>query len=267
MSFPLRCREITEVVAELAERVRQLERPRQRERDGLVSSGHRRLDHLLPEGGFRRGTLVEWLAPGRASGAGALALIAAREAACQGGAIVVVDRDAQFYPPAAVRLGIELAQLIVVRPASDEDHAWATDQVLRTRGVAAVCCAVQQQDDHTLRRWQLAAETSGALGLLLRPEIVRHDPSWAELRLLVEPLVRTRRAGRARQQRITLLRSRAGQAGRMIELELPTPDARGHEPRESAEPSIRRGLLDETRVMPVASPLAAAKTGRRARRA
>jgi protein ImuA len=265
MALPLHGRKITEVVADLALRVRRLERARLPGRTGVVSSGHRRLDHLLPEGGLRRGTLVEWLAAGAASGAGTLALIAARELARQGGAIVVIDRDRQFYPPGAIRLGIELEQLIVVRPAGDEDCAWAVDQVLRARGVAAVWCAVARQDDHTLRRWQLAAESSGAVGLLLRPAAVRHDPSWAELRLLVEPLVRTRRAGRQRQQRITLLRSRNGQAGRMIELELPTPDAQPYE--QPASPARGRGPSDETRLMPVASPLAAAKARRRARRA
>ncbi len=262
MALPLDCREITDVVADLALRVRALEGARLTGRSGVVSSGLRRLDHLLPEGGLRRGTLVEWLGAGAASGAGTLALIAARELARQGGAVVVIDREAQFYPPGAIRLGIELEQLIVVRPASDEDGAWAVDQVLRTRGVAAVWCAVARQDDHTLRRWQLAAETSGAVGLLLRPDAVRHDPSWADLRLLVEPLVRTRRAGRQRQQRITLLRSRSGQAGRTIELELPAPDALQSE--QPASPAPGRGPTDETRPMPVASPLAAAKARRRA---
>jgi protein ImuA len=259
-------RPVPEIVAELTERVRLIECPRQRP-EGLFSSGHRRLDHLLPEGGFRRGTLVEWLAGCRGSGAGTLALLAARQAALQGGAIVVIDPDARFYPPGALHLGIELEQVIVVRPASEEDHAWAVDQTLRTRGVAAVWCAVPRQDDHTLRRWQLAAETTGALGLLLRPEAVRHDPSWAELRLLVEPLVRTRRAGRARQQRITLLRSRSGHSGRMIEIELPTPETPAPEPWESTASQARRGSSNETRIMSVASRLAPATPGRHPRRA
>jgi protein ImuA len=264
--MPTPARPVAEIVADLTERVRLIERPRQRP-EGLFSSGHRRLDHLLPEGGFRRGTLVEWLAAGRGSGAGTLALVAARQAALQGGAIVVIDPDSRFYPPGAIQLGIDLEQLIVVRPTSDEDHAWATDQALRTRGVAAVWCTVPRQDDHTLRRWQLAAETTGALGLLLRPEVVRHDPSWAELRLLVEPLVRTHRVGRARQQRVTLVRSRSGHSGRMIELELPMLDALGQEPLESTASRAQRGLGDETRIVSVASRLAPATPGRHTRRA
>jgi protein ImuA len=283
MALPLQSRQITQVVAELVQRVRQLERAR---RPGgslsggqeVVSSGHGRLDSLLPERGFRRGTLVEWLAEGPASGAGTLALLAARQATHDGGTIVVVDRAGLFYPPAAVRLGIDLAQLIVVRPESERDHAWALDQVLRTRGVAAVWSLVDQQDDHTLRRWQLAAETSGALGLLVRPGRVRDDPSWAELRLLVEPLAQPGRAGRNRCLRVTLVRSRAGQPGRAIELEIPAPDAlpakkgisplrkRGLSPSPSPDPqSGTRGTHHETRPVYLASQLAAAKARRRSR--
>ena len=270
---PVHSPEITQVVAELAERVRQIERPRHPAREGTFSSGHPRLDQALPERGLRRGTLVEWLAAGSGSGAETLALIAAREAARTGGAIVVLDPAGLFYPPAAIRLGIELEQLIVVRPACDEDHAWALDQVLRTGGVAAVCSetamgnGAKGPDDHALRRWQLAAETSGVVGLLARPLAARDDPSWAELRLLVEPLAAPERAGRNRQLRVTLLRARGGQAGRTVELELRTPESLLDEPLLSEPPARRRGTPDETRSVHLASPLAAAKTRRRSRRA
>ncbi|MGD9644102.1 MAG: ImuA family protein, partial [Pirellulales bacterium] len=189
------------------------------------------------------------------SGAGTLALIAAREAARQGGAIVVIDRQGLFYPPAALRLQIGAEQLIVVRPESDEDTAWALDQALRTRGVAAAWCAVGAQDEHTLRRWQLAAETGGAIGLLLRPQAVRHEPSWAELRLGVEPLAQPREAARCRRLRVTLLRARFGHAGRSVEIEIPTSRTKS------------RGTSDETRFEHMAAPVAPAKTRRRARRA
>jgi protein ImuA len=268
MALPLHSREIAQVVAELSQRVRQIERPRPPAGDGLVSSGDGRLDRLLPEGGFRRGTLVEWLAAGDGSGAGTLALIAAREAAADGGAIVVIDPGGMFYPPGAVRLGIDLQQLIVVRPADETDRAWALDQVLRTRGVAAVWCPVDAQDDHTLRRWQLAAETSGVVGLLVRPASLRHEPSWAELRLLVEPRAASRRAGRTRRLRVTLTRSRAGRVGRAVELEIAPPETRCGELFRPAESrASRQGTRDETRFVHLASSVAAAKTRRRSRRA
>src|SRR5947208_16917551 len=56
-----------------------------------VSTGSPDLDRLLPAGGLRRGTLVEYLTASFGSGAGTLALTAAREACREGRALVVVE--------------------------------------------------------------------------------------------------------------------------------------------------------------------------------
>lgn len=176
------------VLAELAERVSRLEGWRPSRHDERVTSGCPRLDALLPDGGLRRGTLVEWLAARPASGAASLALIAAREASRAGGAVVVVDRRRSFYPPAAAGWGLELKNLLLVLPRSAADEQWAVDQVLRSPGVAALLAWPQRLDDREFRRLQLAAESSGTLGLLVRPAQARAEPSWAALRLLVEPV-------------------------------------------------------------------------------
>ena len=52
-----------------------------------LSSGCPPLNRLLPEKGFPRGALIEWLTRD-GGGAGVLAMIAAREAAREGGAVV-----------------------------------------------------------------------------------------------------------------------------------------------------------------------------------
>ena len=174
---------------ELRRRIARLEGIRPHGGRAVVASGFPALDSILPERGFRRGTLVEWLSAGEGAGAWTLALLAAREACRNGGAMVVLDRHRQFCPPAAVRLGIEPDQLVVVHADSAADDAWAMDQVLRSPAVAAVLAWPERIDGRTFRRWQLAAEEGGCLGLLLRPAAVRTDPSWAEVRLLVEPLV------------------------------------------------------------------------------
>jgi protein ImuA len=250
------------VLESLTERMRQIEGARWSPGcDEVISSGHAALDGLLPAGGFRRGTLVEWLALRPASGAGMLALLAARQALEAGGVLVVIDRGRRFYPPAAIGLGIALEQLIVVRPGSAADEAWALDQVLRWRGVAAAWCAVERADDHTLRRWQLAVESSGTLGFLLRGEEARGEPSWAELRLGIQPLARpASQRSRARRLRVELLRARTGPTGQAIELEIPEPNlGRGWH--------SWRGKQDEAGSLHLAPSVAAATTGRRSRRA
>jgi protein ImuA len=200
-----------------------------------VKSGCSALDQSLPDRGFRRGTLVEWLSGGEGAGTVTLALLVARQACLQGGALVVLDRSREFYPPAAARLGIDLARLIVVQPAGQADHHWALDQSLRCPAVAAALAwpdaMGETLDSRTFRRLQLAAEEGGGLGLLVRPESVRQQPSWADVRLLVEPLPpvpgkgeegrgkREERRG-GRRLKILLLRCRGGTDGRSAELEI-----------------------------------------------
>ncbi len=180
----------------------------------VVSSGLRRLDPLLPGGGVRRGSLIEWLAGDEGSGATTLAgLIACRLAATSSArTIVVVDRRGWFHPPALMPWlsrqttpGHDGPRLIVARPAGDDDEIWAIDQALRCSGVAAVLAWPRmtalwsgqerpprghafQQWTTAMRRWQLAARGSGAVGLFVRPEAALREPSWAEARLAVTHL-------------------------------------------------------------------------------
>jgi hypothetical protein len=185
-----------------------------------VPTGCLALDKTLPQRGFRAGTLVEWLTSGDGTGAVTLALLAAKNACRGGGVLVVLDCQREFYPPAAVPLGIELPHLIVVQPANPADHHWALDQSLRCPAVGAVLAWPEKLDSRTFRRLQLAAEEGGSLGLLVRPAEVRKEPSWADVRLLVEPLPAASPPARKRRLRIVLLRCRGGIGNRELETEI-----------------------------------------------
>ena len=221
--------------------------PSAAERVPVVSSGAAALDRILPAGGFRPGTLVEWLSSAPGDGAATLAFrVAVRAASSDGRAVVVLDASGEFYPPAAIAQGIEPSRLIVVHPGNQADHTWALDQALRCPAVAAAVawpeksagwaerseshqgmvggtrCArptLQRNsklDGRTFRRLQLAAEQGGGVGLLIRPAAVRGEPSWADVRLLVEP----RGAIKPRRVRIVLLRCRGGLGERSVEVEI-----------------------------------------------
>jgi protein ImuA len=185
----------------------------------VVASGCPALDRLLPRKGFPRGSLIEWLAAGEAAGAESLAVLAAAQAAAQGGAIVVLDTRRQFYPPAAARAGIDLERLIVVQAATSADEQWALDQALRCPAVAAAWAWPERLDGRTFRRLQLAAEEGRSLGLLVRSERARHEPSWAEVRIWVEPLPALSPDER-RRLRVELLHCRGGGEGTWVELEI-----------------------------------------------
>ena len=177
-----------EIVRTLQQRVRQIEGTDNTTVEQIVSSGCVAFDRFLPRGGLRRGSLVEWLSASCGSGAGTLALMAAREASRAGGAIVVMDRKHWFYPPAAAALGVDLKNLILVRTTKEQDEMWALDQALRCPGVAAVWAPLDEKlDPRNFRRLQLAAESGTSIGLLLRPAKVRGQPSWSDLQISVTP--------------------------------------------------------------------------------
>ena len=197
-----------------------------------MSSGLPTLNQLLPHGGLRLGSLVEWLEPPAetgveaAAGAAAFALavgvrLQANADLPPGRALVVIDRGGRLYPPAVVpwleaasalpsparsakvaqRRARQASQhasqpghhrqvtprLFVIRPASDADEIWAIDQTLRCAGVAAVVGWPGRVSATVFRRWQLAARSSGVVGLLVRPAAARHEPTWAETRIQVFP--------------------------------------------------------------------------------
>jgi hypothetical protein len=235
------------LVAALRRQVERLEKPQPLEDDRLLSTGSPALDALLPGGGLRRGSLVEYLSPSAGSGTGMLALCASREACAGGRALVVIDRRRTFYPPAAIAWGIDLTSLLILQPTDDAAELWAIDQALRCPGVGAVYAPCGALDVRDFRRLQLAAEAGGTLGILLRPARLRGQPSWADVQWQIGPC-RERppwRSGESKAQspkskvrkqlwtldfgpwtfppwqlRVELVRCRGAPAGEAVDLEL-----------------------------------------------
>ncbi|HEX4072153.1 MAG TPA: hypothetical protein VHX68_13330 [Planctomycetaceae bacterium] len=211
-----------------------------------VSTGIEALDRLLPDAGFREGTLVEWLAESGSSDQ--LALLAAAPALGSDRVLIVIDGEKTFYPPAAAALGIDLRRLILVRPgkaaampresggktvgkttasrtnALGTETLWALEQTLQSRGVAVTFCRLERLNARVFRRLQLAAERGGGLGFLIRAPSARNEPSWSDVRLWVESApaatpthAPTHTFGEispsGRRWRVEVLRCRRGAAG------------------------------------------------------
>jgi hypothetical protein len=186
---------------------------------GTVPSGRPSLDALLGEGGFRRGTLVEWFAEAPGSGATTLALSAARQAADETRPVVVVDRAGRFCP-SAIDGPFDAKRWLVVRSSQLAEARWACDQALRTPGVGAVVVWMEEEDERWMRRWQLAAETSGVLGLVVRHMRRLPEACFSNVRLRVEPLPGESLSVGGRRVRVEVLRRRQGGAGTVAEMSL-----------------------------------------------
>jgi hypothetical protein len=190
-----------------------------RQRLGLFSFRHDGVQSGLAvrkgspaEAELRPGMIVEWLVtrPGAGAVTSALQLVSR----CLGGrgAWVVVDPARESYVPAFSGWGIDPSKVLLIRPATLRETCWAIEQCLRCAGVSATWAWVEERLPPTVhRRWKLAAEVGGGVGLLFRPDPARREPAWADLRLRVTPL--SGGQGDTRRIRVDVLYRRGGLGG------------------------------------------------------
>ena len=160
-------------------------------------------------------------------GADFLSLLVAANACADGGALVIADRNRQFNPPAAAAIGIDLGNVVVIRPPEEKsahDHRydaeffWAIDQALGCSAVAAVWGAVDRIGERWFRRFQLSAEASGTMGLFVRPATVVGQPGWSEVCWHVAAQQSQVAAAATQQVELTLARCRGGRSGMQVGL-------------------------------------------------
>ncbi|MGE5192443.1 MAG: ImuA family protein [Deltaproteobacteria bacterium] len=263
------------LVEELRQRLRQMDHSRTPSaRTGVLSStGIPPLDPLLPPGTFRAGMIIEWVVEGAGAGAARMALPAAMQALQNGGALVVIDERREFYPPAAVCLGLDLDRTIVIRPRHSQETIWALEQSLHCAGVAATLAWIDSLSDRVFRRLQLAAEHGAGLGIFLRPAAARCEPTWADIRWGVQPVRGVAEGGRRREESSSIqadsvyrrlgdvLCEAAFPLGRRVRVEL--LHCRGG----TGGGAVTLEISDETGAVSVAPPLAPAANLPRAARA
>ena len=196
-------------VRRLAAAIRHVEQGHVAAQQPGFSSGVPELDAILPGGGFARGTILEWLdmssaGPLRGHGSPGPCFPGPwgwrGHAAGRPGRHPGLPRRRSFRrhrPRSAVLspcrrgLGDSARRTILLRPTNSRDADWALDQTLRTPGVAAVLDWPRKLDPRAQRRLQLAAETCGVVGLLVRNAAAAREPSWAKIRLAVTAVARS----------------------------------------------------------------------------
>ena len=211
-----------ETIRHLAERIRTLETSFRPCVPATIPLGGG-LGDLFAAGQLSAGSLVELLPRAPGAGAWTLGLLLARHACGERKALLVADPERCFYPPAARKFGIDPDRTIIIRARTSGDALLATAQGLRCPAIGTTLGAFERLADRDGRRLQLAAESAGTVGVLLRPVSAMGSPSFASVRLFVEPLPSVR--GR-RRMRLEVFRCRGGQEGKTVCLEI--DDASGH---------------------------------------
>lgn len=239
-----------EVLRRLGEAVRRVEERAVEARPGRArpaGTGWPGADAALPGGGLAFGAVHEWLGLAPTDGGAAPArpewtpplLVLAHLAACVSRLddgpprrTVWVGRRVWPTGDALARSGL-LEWAVLLDPPDSGSRAWATDAALRCPGIVVVADGSGATTAST-RRFQLAAESGGALGLLARPPAESKRISAAFTRWVV-----ARRAGERLGWRIALLRCRGAPAApglawetefvddRVVALPADVPDRRG----------------------------------------
>jgi hypothetical protein len=213
----------SEILQSLAQRIQEIESSHHSPGRAPISLGVPGLEEIVPEKQLPAGSLVEIFSAAEGAGTWTLALLLARQACVEGKAFVIADMRKSFYPPAASRLGVNLDRSLVVCPSTWRDASAAVVQSLHCPAVGAVVVWCDPLPLREFRRFQVAAEAGGGLGLLLRPAKALHAPSFAALRLLVTPVAS---AERPRRIRVDVVRARGDKGGQSLTLEI--DDETGH---------------------------------------
>ena len=121
------------------------------------------IDRALPGGGLPRAALHEILPDDTGAAQGFGALLMARS----GGAVFWIT-TADTPPASLARFGVVPSNLVLLRPVEEGEALWAAEEALRCPAVSAVLLAGMAPGEEAMRRLQLAAETGGGIGLLLR---------------------------------------------------------------------------------------------------
>jgi cell division inhibitor SulA/protein ImuA len=152
-----------------------------------IPTGFAQLDDLLPGGGWPRGALTEIRYEGEGIGELSLLAPALARLSRQDLWLAFVAPPYLPYAPALAAVGIDLARVVMIRPAKSGDILWAMEQALRSGSCSAVLAWPPFLTERAARRLQLAAEAGGGWGMYFSSATPATAPSPAALRLALSP--------------------------------------------------------------------------------
>ena len=150
------------------------------------TTGFTMLDAELPRDGWPRSTLIELL-PQRA-GIGEMQLLKPVLAE-----LSAMQRIALIQPPyrpqvvACTTWGFNATNLLWMRPTSSADALWTTEQILKNGSCGAVILWQTNIRAESLRRLNLAAQSSETWFWVVRPITCSADASPSALRMALRP--------------------------------------------------------------------------------
>jgi protein ImuA len=164
MNSPL----LSSVIDDLRARIEQLETASVR-LHAVLPFGVSLIDQHLPQGGLALGCLHEVAGGGEGAIHGAaVALFAAGIGARTNGKVLWCVTKADLFAPALAQVGLPPDRVIYVEAGDEKSVLACFEEGLRHGGLGAVVGEVARLSMTASRRLQLAAESSGSIGLAIR---------------------------------------------------------------------------------------------------
>ncbi|MCG0999337.1 ImuA family protein [Acetobacter persici] len=200
----------------------------------VLPFGVREIDSRLPGGGLALGSLHEVAGGGNDAlhSAAAGQFCAGIAARTRGKVLWIVTRQ-DVFAPSLKQVGLSARRTIFVEASSDVDVLACFEEGLRHGGMGAVVAEVARLSMTASRRLQLAAETSGSLGIAIRrwrrqtdaADFGQPTASVTRWRVSVLPSVSLPVPGVGRPRwLLELIRARAGECA---DFEVEACDAKG----------------------------------------
>jgi len=153
----------------------------------VLPSGFTALEAELPGGGWPRQALTEVLHDGCGIGELGLILPALAALTTAGKRAVWIAPPQVPYAPALAASGVDLVNLLIVRPQNRYYALWAAEQALRSGTCHALVAWLPKVRYAELQRLAVAAEGGHAAAFVFRPVAAAAESSPACLRLALEP--------------------------------------------------------------------------------
>jgi protein ImuA len=155
-------------------------------RDQTRSTGYLNLDSELPNNGWPRSSLVELLV--QQHGIGEMQLLKPALATLSGNRRIALIQP-PFLPHSMTCRAWQVNERSVywLRPVSSADALWSTEQMLKSGAFGAVVLWQSNVRPESLRRLNLAAQSTETWLWLVRPLAAAADPSPSPLRLALRP--------------------------------------------------------------------------------
>ncbi|NRP89040.1 hypothetical protein GFPCMMHI_04965 [Ensifer adhaerens] len=224
---------VSSVVAELRDRIQRLEGPSGRVRE-VLPFGVTEIDSRLPGGGLALAALHEVAGGGNGAIDGAAAaLFAAAIAARSKGQVLWCVTRPDLFAPALAQVGLLPGRVIYVEAGDEKSLLSCMEEGLRHGGLGVVVGELARLSMTASRRLQLAAESSGTIGIAVRrwrrqteaSDFGQPTASVTRWRVSVLPSSPLPVPGVGRPRwLLELIRCRAGDSA---DFEVEAPDAKG----------------------------------------